>query len=174
MGPLDKFIPCVEIPSIMSSIFQGLDPAQSKAIVDATVPQFGKTIQAAVRDAVSALKPPARNTIMMPAESAAAPSPVVSGPAVVPSLAARLSQIAPVVFSVSPNDDAIRNVSYEFNSNGTFATFNPRASVPIVPDDPINIDDLRIDENPVGSSERPCSQSKFVLKSETANDEETL
>jgi len=155
--------------------FQGLDRAQIKAIVDATVPQSGETIQAAVRDAVSALKPPARNTIMMPAESAAAPSPVVSGPAVVPSLAARLSQITPAVFTLSPmitDDDAIR-ISYKSSFNGTFATFNPRAGVPIVPDDPINIGDF-IGEDLVELSERPYSRSEFVLRSETANDKGTV
>jgi hypothetical protein len=177
LGPLDKFIPRVKIPSIMSSVFQGFDPAQNKAIVDVTVPQFGATIQAAVRDAVSALKPPARNTVMMPAESAAVPSPVVSGPAVVPSPAARLSQIAPVVFTLLlmiTDDDGIHNGSYKFNFNGTFAIFNPRAGVPIVPDDPINIGDFRIDEDLVELSERPYSRSEFGLRSEFANDKETV
>ena len=174
LGHLDKLVPCVKIPSIMSSVFQGFDPVQNKAVVDTTVLQFGDTIQAAVRDAVSALNPLARDTVMMPAESAAAPSPAMSGPAVVPSLAARLSQIAPAIFTLSPmitNDDAIRNVSY---ISGTFATFNSRASIPIVLDDPINIDDFRIDEDLVEFLERPYFRSEFALRSETANDKEIV
>ena len=152
LGPLDKPILCVKIPSIMSSVSQGLDPAQIEAIVDATVLQLGDTIQAAVQDAVSALKPPARDTaVMVPAKSAA----VLPASAVVPSLAARLSQIAPVVLIFSPmitDDDGTRNFSYKFN----FATFNPRAGVPIrIPGDPINIGDFRFDEALVESSERP-------------------
>jgi hypothetical protein len=55
----DNVVPCVKLPTIVSSVFQGLDPSLLKEIIDSTVLQLGGAIQAAVWDAVSVMKPPA-------------------------------------------------------------------------------------------------------------------
>ncbi|KIM42782.1 hypothetical protein M413DRAFT_10246 [Hebeloma cylindrosporum] len=109
-------LPRVKLPSI-TSVLRGLDSAQIKAIVDTTVLQLGESIQAAVRDAVTALKPSVRDTEMVDAPSVSAVSAAASVPAVDSTA---VTPVAPMV----TNEDGFLPTSYNFNFNNTYATID--------------------------------------------------
>jgi hypothetical protein len=123
----DNVVPRVKLPTIVSSVFQGLDPSLLKEIVDSTVLQLGGAIQAAVRDAISVMKPPARDTEMVDATRVLAVSTAASVPGPTSAPITTLAPITPVISAPIPTtvgDDGFRPVCYNFGSNNTFATIN--------------------------------------------------
>jgi hypothetical protein len=111
-APVSKSAPRVVLPSIVTSAPQGLDPAHIQTIVDTTVMQLGDTIQAAVRDAVLALKNNA-DVADVTGVPARATAPVVKDP------------VGPVEIDSSPmitDDDGFRRVSSRFTFNNAYAT----------------------------------------------------
>jgi hypothetical protein len=126
-GSIGNPVPRVKIPSVASSVLHGLDPVQLKAIVESTMLLLGDTIQVAVRDAVSALKPPGRDTEMVDAVRVSAVSAVASAPVSVFVPIAPLALNAPIALIPAPmnaDDDGFRNVSYNFNLNSTYETID--------------------------------------------------
>jgi len=124
---LDNPIPHIKLPSKVSSILQGMDPAHMKAIVELAVFLLGDTIQVAVRDAMSGLNLPGRDTITGDAHSMSAMSVTASVPVTTFMPTTPLVLNAPVGIAPSPmitNDNGFSNMSYNFNFNNTYATID--------------------------------------------------
>ena len=120
-------VPLVKLPSTVSSVTHGMNPSQMKSIVESAVFLLGDTIQVAVRDAVSALNLPGRDTVTSDAHSVSAVPVAASVPVTTFVPTTPLALNAPVGFTPSPmitDDNGFNNVSYNFNFNNTYATID--------------------------------------------------